>query len=122
MKRQRLNLKSDMYRKTRGGYSRFLNIYCSNCKNHILLYQKDGPGPLKRLYLDRIFAPSNLTLFYSTKNIKKIPNLVCPDCHSQIGTPYKYPKEKRLAFLISPTSFIKTIGKGIYPPENLRIE
>lgn len=122
MKRQQFNLKSDAYRKTRGGYSRFLNIYCSKCKNHILLYQKDGPGPLKRLYLDRIFATNNLSSFYLAKNIKQIPDLVCPDCHSHMGTPYKYLKEERLAFLLNPISFIKRVGKGIYPPENLRIE
>jgi len=122
MKKQQFNLKSDKYRKTRGGYSSFLNIYCLNCKNHILLYQKDGPGPLKRLYLDRIFAPDNLTSLYLARDIKKIPNLVCPNCHFHIGTPYKYPKEKRLAFLLNPISFIKKVGKGIYPPENLRIE
>ena len=120
MERQQFNLKSDTYRKTRGGYSRFLNIYCSNCKNHILLYQKDGPGPLKRLYLDRIFAPNNLKSLYLTRDIKKIPNLVCPDCYHQIGIIYEYPKEKRLAFLINPISFIKKIGKGIYSPENLK--
>lgn len=117
MKRQQFNLKSDAYRKTRGGYSRFLNIYCSKCKNHILLYQKDGPGPLKRLYLDRIFAPNNLTSLYLARHAKKISNLVCPNCHSRIGTLYKYPKEKRLAFLLNPISFIKRVGKGIYPPE-----
>lgn len=122
MERQQFNLKSDKYRKTRGGYSRFLNIYCSNCKNHILLYQKDGQGPLKRLYLDRIFAPNTLASFYLARNTERIPNLVCTDCHSHMGIPYKYPKEKRLAFLLNPISFIKKVGKGIYPPENLRIE
>ena len=122
MERQQFNLKSDAYRKSRGGYSRFLNIYCLSCKNHILLYQKYGQGPLKRLYLDRIFAPNNLASFYRARDIKKIPNLVCPHCHSHIVTSYKYPKEKRLAFLLNPISFIKKVGKGIYPPENLRIE
>lgn len=109
MERQQFDLKKDTYRKTRGGYSRFINIYCSNCKNHILLYQKDGPGPLKRLYLDRIFATSNLASFHLVRDIKKIPNLVCSDCHSYIGTVYKYPKEKRLSFLLNPISFIKKV-------------
>lgn len=121
MERQRFNLKIDTYRKTRGGYSRFLNIYCSNCKNHILLYQKDGQGLLKRLYLDRIFAPHNLASFYLVRDIKKIPNLVCFNCNSHIGIPYKYSREKRLAFLINPISFIKKVGRGSYPPKNLRI-
>src|SRR3989338_8331432 len=51
--------KSDKYRKTRGGYSRFLNVLCEHCGAKILVYQKDGHGPLKRLYFDRIFAPEN---------------------------------------------------------------
>lgn len=122
MERQRFNLKSDKYRKTRGGYSRFLNIYCSKCKNSILLYQKDGPGPLKRLYLDRIFAPNNLASLNLSRNIKKIPNLVCAYCLFHIGMPYVYPKEERLAFLLNPISFIEKVGKGIYSPEKLRIK
>ncbi len=53
--------KKDKYRKTRGNYSRLLNIYCRKCSNLIAVYQKDGSGNLRRLYLDRIFAPRNLT-------------------------------------------------------------
>ncbi len=54
------NFKKDRYSKARGGYSRFLNLYCAKCKSFLLLYQKDGPGILKRLYMDRIFAPVEL--------------------------------------------------------------
>ena len=53
-------LKQDKFRKSRGGYSRFLIINCEKCEGFIALYQKDGPGPLKRMYLDRIFSPKSL--------------------------------------------------------------
>jgi len=49
-------LKNDKYLKARGGYARFLNLYCASCKHHLALYQKDDPEPLKRLYIDRILA------------------------------------------------------------------
>ena len=58
-----VKFKSDKYRKARGNYSRFLNVLCEHCGAKILVYQKDGPGPLKRLYLDRIFAPEDLINF-----------------------------------------------------------
>jgi hypothetical protein len=44
-----LQLKHDKYRKARGGYSRLLEIHCEHCSHVIALYQKDGPGSLKRL-------------------------------------------------------------------------
>ena len=74
-----IKFKSDKYRKTRGGYSRFLNVLCEHCGAKILVYQKDGPGPLKRLYLDRIFAPVNFANFQKLP-ITKVPNLVCSKC------------------------------------------
>jgi hypothetical protein len=45
---------SDKYRDNRGGYSRIVEISCKECGNFLFYYQKDGSGPLKRLYLDRI--------------------------------------------------------------------
>jgi len=50
-----IKFKNDKYKKVRGGYSRLLDIQCAKCKEHLLFYQKDGPGILKRMYLDRIF-------------------------------------------------------------------
>jgi len=47
--------KSDKYKRTRGGYSRLLDISCAKCGTHLFYYQKDGPGMLKRMYLDRIY-------------------------------------------------------------------
>ncbi|MBI2063653.1 MAG: hypothetical protein HYT65_01515 [Candidatus Yanofskybacteria bacterium] len=49
-----LKFKSDRFRKLRGGHSRLLLISCAKCKTQLFVYQKDGPGILKRLYLDRI--------------------------------------------------------------------
>lgn len=117
MQAKQFKLKSDRYRKTRGGNSRFLNIYCNKCKSHVFLYQKDGPGPLKRAYLDRILAPEDLSKYQTVTEIKEVPALVCSNCRSLIGKPYIYDKEGRKAFLLDPTSFAKKIGKGIYPPE-----
>ncbi len=64
-----LKLKSDKYRKARGGYSRFLNVFCHHCGHKVLMYQKDGPCELKRLYMDRIFFQKNL-LNYKTSRSK----------------------------------------------------
>ncbi|KKS56835.1 MAG: hypothetical protein UV23_C0035G0007, partial [Candidatus Nomurabacteria bacterium GW2011_GWF1_42_40] len=47
-------LKRDKFRKARGGYARILEIRCEKCGHFLALYQKDGPGPLKRMYVDRI--------------------------------------------------------------------
>lgn len=44
----------DRYQKKRGGYSTFLVVRCHHCKSKIFAYQKDGPGPLKRSYLNRV--------------------------------------------------------------------
>lgn len=48
-------LKKDRYSKKRGGNSIFLNIFCSSCNNHIILYQKDGAGRLLRAYYRQNF-------------------------------------------------------------------
>ncbi len=105
---------SDKFRKARGGYSRFLNIYCNNCNTHLFLYQKDGPGPLKRAYLDRIIAPPIRK--YSVNSINSVPPLLCNSCKNVIGKPYIYDKENRPAYLLERTSFTKKVTTGVYPP------
>ncbi len=100
-------LKKDEYRKNRGGYSRFLNIFCNSCKTHLLLYQKDGPGELKRLYVDRILAPK----ISASKN----GELTCHSCKKILGTFIMYEKEKRRAIRLYQGSIIKKIGAGVYP-------
>lgn len=102
-------LKKDIYRKNRGGYSRFLNIFCDSCGAHLLLYQKDGPGELKRMYIDRILAPKIL--------FSRSGEFVCLFCKKIIGTYYIYEKEKRRAIRLYQGSIFKKVGIGIYPLE-----
>lgn len=104
------SLKRDKYRKFRGGYSRFLEIHCEKCGKFLTLYQKDGPGPLKRMYLDRIFSPRSLTDLEKT-HLKNIPNFICPQCKQLIGIPYVFKKERRLAFRLFEGAIIKKIKK-----------
>ena len=105
---QKVAFKKDIYRKARGGYSRFLQITCHHCDNKILVYQKDGPGELKRMYLDRIVSPENLIRLQKL-SIKKIPDLICNKCKYILAIPYIYPKEKRNAYRL----FVGAINKKI---------
>ncbi len=113
--------KKDKYRANRGNYSRFLNIYCGNCGEFILLYQKDGSGPLKRLYFDRMFAPNKLAKIQDKNKIGKLPNLVCKKCKRLIGVPSIHEKDNRKVYLLLSFAVIKKMGRGIYPPQELRI-
>lgn len=109
--------KKDRYSKERGGNSRFLDIFCSVCNSHVALYQKDGPGALLRMYLDRIFAPVALSTLQNQGGGKKdLPNLRCPKCSALIGTPMVYELESRLAFRLVRGSFAKKNSDGTYPP------
>ena len=107
---ENIKFKQDKYRKARGGYSRFLEIRCEKCEHVIALYQKDGPGHLKRMYIDRIVSPAE---FESMQHmpIKKVPNLTCPKCKQLIGVPYIYKKEDRPAFRLFEGSVVKKVTK-----------
>jgi ribosomal protein S27E len=109
-------LKRDSYRDTRGGYARFLNIYCAGCGSHVLLYQKDGPGVLYRLYLDRIFAPEELANRQFVKDLKQLPELLCTSCGALLGTPTIWQEENRSAYQLTEGSVVRKVGRGIYPP------
>ncbi|NTU47019.1 hypothetical protein HGA88_05320 [Candidatus Roizmanbacteria bacterium] len=102
--------KNDKYKQSRGGYSRLLDIECGACFHHIFYYQKDGPGILKRMYIDRIIGSEQ---YSGLENIPliKIPPLLCPECHVLIGVPYLYEKEKRLAFRLFVGAILKKIIK-----------
>lgn len=106
---QYFKLKNDQYRKNRGGYSRFLNIFCDSCQSHLALYQKDGSGELKRIYLDRILAP----IIKHTKS----DDFTCSKCKKIIGTFYNYKKETRPAIRLYQGSVYKKVGTGKYPPK-----
>ncbi|RJR29228.1 hypothetical protein C4564_02720 [Candidatus Microgenomates bacterium] len=97
----KIKLKKDKYRKARGGTSKLLDLSCESCNTHLFYYQKDGPGILKRLYLDRIIDFKN-----SSED-----NLVCPNCKDTLGVYYVYPKEKRPAYRLFAGEIAKEIVK-----------
>jgi hypothetical protein len=96
--------KNDSYQKSRGGTSRVLDVSCEHCNNHVAYYQKDGPGVLKRVYVDRFIdiVPSG-------------NNLVCMNCKRQLGTLIDYKKEERPAYRL----FVGAVTKKIVSRDNL---
>ena len=70
-----MKLKSDKFKKFRGGYSRLLNIACSKYSTHLFFYQKDGPGILKRMYLDRIYESTKYSGL-ENQPLKSIPQFI----------------------------------------------
>lgn len=93
-------MKSDRYRKARGGYSRILQLSCSNCEKKLFRYQKDGPGILKRLYLDRVLDDNT-----------KTSKLVCDKCKEVLGIKTIYKKENRPAYRLFAGAVSKEIVK-----------
>jgi len=94
------NLKNDKYRRARGGHSRILALNCAKCGAHLIYYQKDGPGILKRIYVDRVVG---------SKLSKS--NLVCPECKELLGVPMTYRKENRQAIRLFEGAVSKKITK-----------
>ncbi|OGF24884.1 hypothetical protein A2331_03405 [Candidatus Falkowbacteria bacterium RIFOXYB2_FULL_34_18] len=107
---KKLILKKDKYKSARGGYSRLLNLHCRKCKHVFVVYQKDGPGNLRRLYMDRIMAPEKL-VGLQRKNIKDVLPIKCDNCGFIVGMPYIYQKEKRKAFRVFQDAIVKSIKK-----------
>lgn len=71
-----------------------------------MVYQKDGPGILKRLYLDRIAFPNDF-------NGKR--ELVCKKCKTVLGVPMNYKKENRAAYRV----FVGAITKRVVGEKEL---
>ena len=94
-------LKNDKYKRVRGGHSRLLEIRCQKCDEAVCHYQKDGPGNLRRMYIDRI---SDKHVPLSGKNLN------CPKGHL-LGIKIIYEKEDRPAFRLFVDSVIKKIIK-----------
>ncbi|OIO07268.1 hypothetical protein AUJ35_02430 [Candidatus Falkowbacteria bacterium CG1_02_41_21] len=99
----KLTFKSDRFKKNRGGYSRWLSLSCEKCKNQLMIYQKDGPGILKRLYFDRIVSPDDL---------KDKEKLECKECKTVLGIRTIYKKESRPAYRLFAGAIEKKIVKG----------
>jgi len=104
--KEHFTLQSDVYRKRRGNYARLLDICCRECKGSIAVYQKDGAGTLRRLYLDRILFPLSLGQSRKRRN-----GLQCKKCHEILGTLFLYKKEKRRAFRLYQDAVITKIKK-----------
>ncbi len=69
-------------------------------------YQKDGPGPLLRCYLDRIHHPEFLEKRqYGEFNKQVALQLICEACKEVIGVPIVYEKEDRPAYHMRPGFF-----------------
>jgi hypothetical protein len=98
---KKIILKNDLYKRKRGGESKFLEIYCRKCNRFICFYQKDGHGGLFRLYLDRIFEP---VVEISGKE------LICPDGHI-LAVAMIYEKENRPALRLFGDSVTKKRNK-----------
>ncbi|MBM3271783.1 hypothetical protein FJY94_00630 [Candidatus Kaiserbacteria bacterium] len=97
-----MKLKNDRYKKARGVYTRLLEINCQKCDSNICLYQKDGPGNLRRMYIDRIIEPR---VSIARKD------LTCSKGHL-IGVKIIYEKENRPAFRLFVDSVLKKIVKA----------
>ena len=92
-----MKFKNDKYKSIRGGRSKLLNISCRKCDEHVLYYQKDGAGNLRRMYMDRIVGPNKLSK-NQYKNIKDVNPLICVGCKEVLAHPIIYKKEKRNAY------------------------
>ena len=89
----RIKLIKDKYSRARGGKSKLAYVTCVKCGKKVLLYQKDGPGWLKRCYLNRIFWPEKYETLQHNKQIKttgNTPKLLCLSCRTVIGLPVRH--------------------------------
>lgn len=101
----RFKFKNDSYMKSRGAPA-MLAIVCASCNSYIMSYQKDGPGPLIRCYLDRIHHPEQLEKRqYEGFDKKLSQKLECPCCQVVVGSPIIYEKENRPAYHLRPGFF-----------------
>lgn len=91
-------MKNDKYKVARGGWSTILDIFCDHCGNLVCQYQKDGPGLLKRMYIDRM-------------SVDEQPGaeLICKSCGRVLGTKNNYEKENRQAYRLYVGAVTETI-------------
>lgn len=70
-----MKLKSDKYKKARGGGNKMLEILCGECESFVCNYQKNGAGNLRRMYVDRI-ADAKVSLLEKVSNVQMVICLV----------------------------------------------
>jgi RNase P subunit RPR2 len=102
-----MKFKSDKYKSARGR-SQLLNISCRKCENHIVYYQKDGPGSLRRMYIDRVLHPNKIS-DNQYKKISELKPLTCKECKQILGHPIIYKKENRHAYRL----FVESVKKEV---------
>lgn len=107
----KFEIQKDKYKKARGGRSRILDIRCEKCDTHLLFYQKDGPGPLKRMYNDRIIDPEHI-VGLEAKGLAGLDVMRCSECKEMVAVPYIYKKEERPAFRVFQDAVRKVIVKS----------
>lgn len=109
--------KKDKFTKARGGYAELLSISCAKCRAEVLLYQKDGPGQLLRMYVDRIKAPKVLVeKVNGFRKKSQMRDLECSACKRVLAAPMLYEKEGRLAYRIFVGALKKKVSpKGVFP-------
>ena len=109
----KLKFKRDAYMKKRGTPA-MLVITCAQCQRYLMCYQKDGPGPLLRCYLDRIHHPEYLeNRQHETLDVHMASKLKCQGCEVVIGSPIIYEKENRLAYHMRPGFFHRKKNKDL---------
>lgn len=107
-----MKLKRDKYLSERGGPAKFIKISCSVCGKLIFIYQKDGPGWLKRCYLNRIIEPEAYASLQRDAHIrepKDLKNLFCA-CGEVLGVPVRH-KDGRFAFQLIRGKFKRSVYK-----------
>lgn len=109
-----MDWKNDAYKQARGGYARLLAVSCATCGTHLFSYQKDGPGIVKRLYLDRIYQ-SHAYEGLQHRALQDLPHLLCLQCGEHLGIPMIYEKEQRLAFRLFAGAVTTKIRKRPQP-------
>lgn len=68
-----------------------LRLICDRCKHECGWYQKDGPGPLKRCYLDRFHRHPILQYLRSATALHDLPPVfLCTHCNEEIGVRMLY--------------------------------
>lgn len=97
--------KDRAYRR-RGGSAEWLLLDCVSCKSNLAFYQKDGPGNILRLYLDRI-SDSDGDRPYKQTPFNQVRNLGCYACNALIGVPLLYDKDPQ------PRPAIRLVQPGV---------
>lgn len=105
-------IKKDKFFRDRESTYVILAIGCAKCGKEILLYQKDGRGGLKRLYLNRILAPETLASLQDTLRIVKEMRALKCECGQLIGLPMLH-REGRLAFRLVQGNYSKHKRKEV---------